>query len=132
MQKILLILGAVCAVILTGCQAAYSVSDGYARTMPGVLVSNQTSGGVIIPKVESMADMEMLGRVNSSVSASNILMLVSFGDASIAHAKEEALRAYPQADDVVNVEIDIKHSSILSIYNTVTMKYTGIAIKYKK
>ena len=133
-MKKLLLLGAcvVAVVMLTGCHAAYHVGGGFPRTMPGVLIANQTSGGYISPKVESMKDMEILGPVSSTVSADNALTLISAGDVSIAKAKELAMRKYPNADDIVNVEIDMQHTGILSLFNTVTMHYSGIAIKYKK
>ena len=79
-----------------------------------------------------MKDVKVPGPVSSEISATNMLMLVSSGNVSIAKAKKEALKKYPNADDVVNVEIDVDHFSILSLFNTVTMYYKGIAIKYNK
>jgi hypothetical protein len=120
------------ATILTGCQSAYHIGGGMPRTLPGVIVADQKSGGYIAPKMNSMKDVVVLGPVASSVSCSNILLLLSAGDVSIAKAKELAVQRYPDADDVVNVEIDCQHYGLLSIFNTVTMYYRGIAIKYKK
>ena len=79
-----------------------------------------------------MKDVEFLGHVSSELEARQILMIISLGDVSIATAKRQALQKYPQADDVVNIEIDVKHESILGLYNNVTMYFNGIAIKYKK
>lgn len=133
MKQVLLICSiALCAVVVSGCQSAYHVGDGFPRTMPGVLYADQTSGGYIAPKMESMKDIEVLGPVYSTVDGSNVLMLISAGDISIAKAKEIALRKYPDADDVVNVEVDLQQKSILSLFNIVTLHYRGIAIKYKK
>ena len=131
-KAILMICGAIAAMVLTGCQSAYSVSDGFPRTLPGVLVASQTSGGYIAPKMQSMKDIKVLGPVSSEISATNVLMLVSSGNVSIAKAKAIALKKYPNADDVVNVEIDVDHFSILSLFNTVTVYYKGIAIQYNK
>lgn len=134
MKRKLIFAGTACgvAMLFTGCQSAYHVADGFPRTMPGMLIANQTSGGYIAPKVESMRDVEILGPVYSTVSGTNVLMLVSEGDVSIAKAKELALRKYPDADDIVNVEVDLQQTGVLSLFNTVTMHYRGIAIKYKK
>jgi hypothetical protein len=135
-MKKILFLGASCAVatLLSGCAltSGYSLGCGYPGTMPGLLLSDQVRGGMIHGKVESMKDMEVLGPVSSKVSATNVLLMCSTGDASIEAAKKIALEKYPSADDVVNVETDMHHFSIVSIVNVVTLKYRGIAVKYKK
>ena len=135
MKKMMLLLGFVLtALIVNGCalSSGYAVAGGFPRTMPALLVSNQKAGGYIGQKLTSTKDVIVLGKVSSEVSAGNALLVVAFGDASIETAKKEALKKYPQADDVVNVEIDIKHEGLLCLYNTVTMYYRGLAIQYKK
>ena len=130
-----MLLPGICGVavaMLTGCQSAYHVGSGMPRTLPGILIADQKSGGYIAPKMESMKDVVVLGPVSSTVSCDNVLLLLSAGDVSVAKAKEIALQKYPDADDVVNVEIDCKHYGLFSLFNTVTMYYRGIAIKYKK
>ena len=124
--------GVAVVLLLSGCISGYHIGSGFPRTLPGVLVAEQKSGGYIAPKMTSMKDVEVLGPVYATVEGMEIFLLVSEGDISIAKAKEIALRQYPQADDVVNVEIDIEHKSLLSIKNSVIMHYRGIAIKYKK
>jgi hypothetical protein len=136
-MKKCLMLGTACVVValLSGCAAftsGYSLGGGYPGTMPGIVIADQMRGGMIHAKVESMKDMEVLGPVSSKVSANNVFMLLSSGDASIGAAKKYALQKYPQADDVVNVETDMHHFGVLSIFNIVTLEYRGIAIKYKK
>ena len=131
-KTIILTCSALVVLMMTGCQSAYGIGSGFPLTMPGILIADQTIGGYIAPKMESMKNVEVLGPVNSEVSAVNTLLLISAGDASIFKAKEIALRKYPHADDVVNVEIDLQHKGILSLFNTVTMYYRGIAIRYVK
>ena len=134
MMKKLLLIGcfAAAAMFLSGCMFSYTVNSGFPRTMPGGLLAEQTTGSFIGNKLHTMKDVEILGPVSSEVSGANLLLLISEGDVSIAKAKELALRKFPQADDVVNVEIDTKHRGVLSVFNTVTMYYRGIAIKYKR
>ena len=136
MKKMMLLAGLVLtALIVNGCallHSGYSVSGGFPRTMPGILMSDQTSGGYMAPKLASAKDVVILGPVSSELTAHNGLLLISGGDVSIASAKKEALKKYPQADDVVNVEIDVKHEGLLGLYNKVTMYYRGLAIQYKK
>ncbi|MBR1948819.1 MAG: hypothetical protein IKA22_03885 [Lentisphaeria bacterium] len=132
-KAIYLILFSTCITIFcNGCLSGYHIGDGFPRTLPGSIAANQKSGGYIAPKMESMKDVEMLGRVSSELEARQILMIISLGDISIATAKQQALQKYPQADDIVNIEIDVRHESLLGLYNTVTMYFNGIAIKYKK
>lgn len=133
MKKMLLLcVGILSCVVFCGCQSAYIFGGGFPKTMPGVLLADQTTGGYIAPKMESMKDVEVLGPVYSTVEGQNVLLLISQGDLSIAKAKEIAMRKYPNADDVVNIEVDMQHKGILSLFNTVTMHYRGLAIKYKK
>jgi hypothetical protein len=136
MKKLsLLLCGVIASMFLSGCGtlvSGYAQGGGYPRPLPGILFSEQSAGGVICYKMESMKDVEILGPVESQVSGTNVLMLFGEGDLSIKKAKELALAKYPTADDVVNVEIDMKHRGMLGLFNTVTMYYRGIAIKYKK
>lgn len=131
-KSIIFAVAIIAATIMTGCQSAYHVGAGFPRTMPGFLIADQTSGGYIAPKMASMKDVEVLGPVYASIEGANVLMLISEGDISISKAKEIALRKYPNADDVVNVEIDLQQKGVLSLFNRVIMHYRGIAIKYKK
>ena len=117
---------------LSGCSFGFVADSGFPRTMPGALIAEQSCGNFIGNKLQSFKDVEVLGSVSSEVSGANLLLLISEGDISIAKAKEIALQRYPQADDVVNVEIDTKHRGVLGLFNTVTMYYRGIAIKYKR
>lgn len=132
-QKLFLFLiGTSLIILLNGCINGYHIGDGFPRTLPGIIVADQKSGSYIAPKMESMKNVEVLGKVSSQVNAREILLLISLGDVSIATAKQQALMQYPEADDIVNIEIDLRHEGILCIYNSITMYFSGIAIKYKK
>ena len=134
-KAIILICGIFTSVFLSGCMgliSGYGQSGGYPRPIPGLLYSEISAGGAIAEKMQSMKDVEVLGKVESQVSGTNVLMLVGDGDLSIKKAKDIALAKYPEADDIVNVEIDMKHRSVLGLFNTIIMYYRGIAIKYKK
>ena len=122
-----------CSVIflLSGCSGFIS-RVGFPSTFPGLILTEQISGNYIAPKLPSMKDVEVLGKVESEVSGANLLLLISEGNVSIKRAKEIALQKFPQADDVVNVEVDVKHRWVLGLFSTVTMYYRGVAIKYKK
>lgn len=133
MKKALLFAGAVAtAAVLTGCQSAYVDNYGFGSTMPAVVYNNATRGTFMLPKAESMKDVEVLGPVCGTSSMTNVLLIVATGDAGIESAKKNALMAYPEADDILNVEVDTQHVSVLALFNTSTTILRGIAVKYKK
>ena len=132
-KRILMFFGAVVAcVLLSGCQVAYTNGYGFGCTLPAVIITDQVRGGFILPKLESTAGVEVLGRVEGRAKARNVLMLIAEGDSGIAAAKRDALSKYPNADEIVNIEIDTHHKSTLGLINESTTILRGIAIKYKK
>ena len=132
-KRALLLVGTVAALILlSGCQVAYVNSNGFGTVMPGAIITEQTRGGFMLPKAESLAGVEVLGRVEGRSKARNIIGLVSEGDCGIQAAKKDALSKLPGADDIINVEVDTLHKSTLGLINESTTILTGIAIKYKK
>ena len=132
-KRMFILLGAVAAsILLSGCQVAYSTGYGFGSTLPAAIITDQTRGGFILPKLESTAGVEVLGRVEGRAKARNVLMLIAEGDSGIAAAKRDALSKYPNADEVVNIEIDTHHKSTLGLINESTTILRGIAIKYKK
>lgn len=65
---------------------------------------------------------EILGRVSVSTSQSK-----SGYSKLLAKAKEQ----YPEADDIVNIMVDVKKTTFLFIFNSYTYEMTGIAVDYK-
>jgi len=123
----ILVLGA----LLSGC-AGYGYGNGFAYAGPGSLFTDAYYGGYIQPKAESLKDVEVLGPVKGVSKTTSILGWLSTGDGSILAAKADALRNYPNADDILNIEVDSKVHSILGIISDVELHLRGIAIKYKK
>ncbi|MCI6287293.1 MAG: TRL-like family protein [Lentisphaeria bacterium] len=132
-KKMMVLAGAYAAVLTmaTGCHTAYVNNYGFGSTMPGIIYSAQTRGTFMLPKAENLDGVEKLGMVRGESSSINILTLVSIGDGGIHAAKMDALNKYPQADDIINVEADNEHTSILCFYNKSTTVLRGMAIKYK-
>ena len=132
-KRAFLLLGTVAALILlSGCQINYLNSNGFGTVMPGVIITDQTRGGFMLSKAESLAGVEVLGKVEGRSKARNVIGLVSEGDCGIQAAKRDALSKCPGADDIINVEVDTHHKSTLGLVNESTTILTGIAIKYKK
>ena len=121
-----------CLCLLAGCNNVYVIGQGYSSTTNGLLYANTTRGGIILPKTDNLDDIVILGDVIGKSSMVNILGLVSAGDAGINTAKKDALEKYPQADDIINIEVDNQHISILSLYSHSETILRGKAIKYKK
>ena len=132
MKKFVLFAGAlVTMVILSGCGAMYINSEGYPAVPPATIFSETTRGTYMMPKFETLDAVEVLGPVEGRASMENVLFIIATGDASIGAAKRDALRMYKDADDIINVEVDGYHKSILGLFNTSTTILRGYAIKYK-
>lgn len=117
----------------TGCLSSGYVNNyGFGSTMPGVLLSDTVRGTTILPKTENLDNIKILGDVKGESVMTNVLLVVAYGDAGIEAAKKDALQRYPDADDIINIEVDCKHRSILSLYNESKTVLRGKAIKYIK
>ncbi len=132
MKKSLWVLVGVSVLVLTGCKVHYQTDYGFGSTMPGVVYSYQTRGTFMLPKAESMEGVEVLGPVEGESTELNVLLLVAVGNGGIEAAKKDALKRYPDADDILNVEVDTRHFNVLPIFNESTTILRGIAVKYKK
>ena len=118
--------------LLTGCGAFYSNSNGFAAVPPAGIYSETTRGTFMLPKFENLDGVKVLGVAEGRASMENVLFIIATGDASINAAKRDALRMYKDADDIINVEVDAYHKSILGLFNTSTTILRGIAVKYKQ
>ena len=133
MKNFLFAVGAICILAtLTGCGAFYCNSNGFAAVPPAGIFSETTRGTFMAPKFENLDGVEVLGEAEGRASMENVLFIIATGDASISAAKRDALRMYKGADDIINVEVDAYHKSILGLFNTSTTILRGYAIKYKK
>jgi|GEM_PF-6368970 len=74
----------------------------------------------------------VLGKVTSSAEMKNVLLLCNWGDTTFDALKKEALKKYPDADDIVNVEIVAENFNVFIFYMKTTAVLYGTAIKYKK
>ena len=132
MKKFILFAGAIVSmVMLSGCGAMYINSQGYPAVPPATIFSETTRGTYMMPKFEKLDGVEVLGPVEGRASMENVLFIIATGDASIGAAKRDALRMYKDADDIINVEVDGYHKSILGLFNTSTTILRGYAVKYK-
>ncbi len=133
MKKLILTLVAAAAVIFaSGCAGGYVNNYGFGSTVPGAIYTNQVRGTFMLPKLENLDGVEVLGKAHGKATSTTVLLLIALGDGGIEAAKRDALKAYPQADDILNVEIDTRYESILSLYDHSTTILNGIAVKYKK
>ena len=133
MKNFLFVVVATCMLAtLTGCGAFYCNSNGFPAVPPAGIFSETTRGTFMAPKFENLDGVEVLGEAEGRASMENVLFIIATGDASISAAKKDALRMYKDADDIINVEVDAYHKSILGLFNTSTTIMRGYAIKYKK
>lgn len=126
----LLIVGAIVLATASGC-AGIGVREGYGYVAPSVIYSGGIQGGSTEPVLEVLKrPYTHLGRVSGEASQTNILMLVTAGDASIEKAQSEALSKVKGADALINRNIDVKQMSILCLFTVATLRVSGDAIKY--
>jgi len=77
--------------------------------------------------------MTVLGDVSASGEIMTVLGIVTIGDASMQSLKEKALRQYPGADDIVNIEVDNHVFGVLVlVYKRVVVTLRGKAVRYDK
>ena len=133
-KAIYLILFSTCITIFcNGCRVAgYANNNSFGAPFPGVIYTQVTHPSFIGNKLDNTDDVEILGNAEGSASATDVLLVCTLGDCSIQAAKKDALAKYPGADDILNMEVDTQHISILSVFNTITTKINGKAVKYKK
>ena len=116
--------------LLTGC-GTYGLRQGYGFTIPGAIVASGTQGGSTEPNFEILKrPYQHLRRVTGEASQTNILLLFSFGDASIEAAQQDALMKVQGADALINRNFDVKYFSLFGTFTIVTLQVTGDAIDY--
>ena len=130
MKKMILALGAlVAATVFTSC-AAVAINNG--MPAPGAVGANifsDISANALIAPIQS--DFTVVQHnVKAEAEYSCIFTAFNFGDASFETLKKDALKG-TDANDITDVRVDYKMNCICGI-NTVTVKLTGTAIKYKK
>lgn len=113
-KKLMLVLGVifVSALLMTGCAATRPVRDAMTK----------------VNLVEK--DYEILGRVEYKGTLRNVLGFVTWGRAAYYKLYDKAREDFG-ADDVMNISVDYKDTSIGIFYNSRTYIMSGLAIKYK-
>ena len=130
MKKMILALGALAAATLATSCAAVAVNNG--MPAPGAVGANffsTVSANALIAPVQSEFKVVKHG-VKAEGKYKCFFTAFNFGDASFETLKKDALANAGDADDLIDVRVDYDMNCICGI-NTVTVKLTGTAIKYK-
>ena len=69
--------------------------------------------------------------MTGQVSMKNYFCRVNIGDIGFETLKKNALRRYPEADDIVNFHIDSRHENVFVFFFNETATINGIAVKYR-
>ena len=131
MKKSLLLAGSamVAALVMTGCAAVATNNGSVTATSVGPNFYSQVSANAMIPQYAA-ADAKIVKRnVTAEATLKSYFTCVNLGDASFETLKSKALEG-KKADDLIDVRVDYDMNCICGI-NTVTVKLTGTAIKYK-
>jgi len=131
------LVGAILIMAGCGCFGPYPYNTPPAGTSPIAVVSSvnypSAQNAMTVYNLNS-SDIEILGPVEVSTSSMRILLLVSWGDNSYGELLKEAKEVYPETEALINVYTDTDCTSVLFsvIYQKVTTRMTGTAIKFKK
>lgn len=100
-----------------------------ASTIGGIFYSNATRAMYRSPRVD-LRNYKVLGKVTGEAVMKNFVLVVNVGDTGFEELKADALRTYPDADDIVNFDIDATHFNVFIFYIKTTVKIHGVAVKY--
>ena len=128
---ILLVSMIVSAIAFTGCNSSIGVREGFGYTAPGIIYSQGANGGVAEPNFEILKrPYKHISRVSGESSQTNVLLVLTTGDASIEAAQKNALGKAKNADALINRNFDVKHFSVLGVFTIATLQVTGDAIQF--
>lgn len=103
----------------------------FPSSWPGIIYSNATRSMYREAKAD-LSKYQVLGKVETTAEMSNVLFIINWGDTSLAALKAKAFEKYPDADDIVNIELDCNSFNIIVFYMNHTVTLRGVAVKYKK
>ena len=130
MKKMILGLGAiVAAAIVTSCAGVTTNNGMPALIGMGPNFFSTVSVNSMIGDVQRSYNVVKHG-VTAEATLTSFFTCVNMGDASFKTLKDKALEGLT-ADDLIDVRVDYDMTCICGI-NTITVKPTGTAIKYKK
>ncbi|MCQ2380390.1 MAG: hypothetical protein MJ025_05680 [Victivallaceae bacterium] len=131
MKKVAIILLATVGIVFSS--SADSVTRLVDDTLTGVLYCDMQQMVYVGNKMPSRAGVKVLGKAEAKADTYTVLALVAFGDTSMELLKRKALQSYPEADELIDIEIDRDVFSVLFLlYKQVTVTLRGTAIKYVK
>ena len=133
MKKMILAAGAiVAAAIVTSCAGVATNNGMPAPAMLGMNLFSNISANAMVADVSEADYTVVKSGVFAEGTFTSFFGAVNMGDVSFETLKAEAIKkANVAADDLTDVRVDYKMNCICGI-NTVTVKLTGTAIKYKK
>jgi hypothetical protein len=116
---------------LTGCVNGVATNQGFPVAQGG-LIYTQIQGATLVQERPEAASRpyQVVKNVGAKSTTTNIMGLVATGDASYNTLKTKALQGV-DADDIINLEVDFAHESILGIVSKVTTTVRGTAVKYR-
>ena len=131
MKKMILGLGAIAAAaIVTSCAGVTTNNGMPAPVAMGPNFFSTVKLNAMVGDVQSSYTVVKHG-VKAEATVTSFFTAVNMGDASFETLKKEALKDVKGgADDLIDVRVDYDMNCICGI-NTIKVKLTGTAIKYK-
>ena len=132
MKKMILAAGAiVAAAIVTSCAGVVANNGSPAPAALGMNLFSKVSLNSLIAPLSTTDYTVVKHGVSGEATVTSFFSAINMGDASFETLKKDALKDAAGADDITDVRIDYDMSCICGI-NTITVKLTGTAIKFKK
>ena len=130
MKKMILAVGAiVAAAIVSSCAGVVANNGMPAPAVLGMNLFSNISLNSLVGDVNEADYTVVKSGVTGEGTITSFFGAINMGDASFETLKDEALKGL-DANDITDVRVDYKMNCICGI-NTVTVKLTGTAIKYK-
>lgn len=135
MKKMCFVIFLVCAACfckgeLANCNPKTYGNGSLPCTVGGLIYSNSIRAMYSSPRVD-LRNFIVLGKVEGRTSMKNVLFLFNFGDTGFQAMKRDALKNYPDADDIVNFDIDARQFNILIFFFETEAIIRGVAVKYR-
>lgn len=117
------------SILLSGCTGINTPASG---TMPGGVYSDTSCGIFVSAPVRPLVEEYKVIRqhVVGSATSKGWVWLVSTGSSTYAAAYKDALKHLPEADDIIDIKVDVTKSGIFGFGLATTLTVHGTAIKY--
>lgn len=117
------------SILISGCTGINTPVTG---TMPGTIYSDTACGVYVSPPIRPLVEEYKVVRQNvvGSSTSKGWFWLVSTGSSTYEASYKDALKYVKDADDIIDVKVDVTKSGFLMFGVETILTVRGTAIKY--